>query len=115
MESLATFLTLNQIKSNHILGVVQQLPFNTRETTSQNPNINGVFSLTNPTSEKGRKSRDTRPNLSHDASTRPPPNIKRQTIFTNNLEFFGKFRKVYMLLAKRVKKSVNNMGSYMDI
>ena len=31
---------MRQIKSNHTVGVVQQLPFDTRETTSQNPNTN---------------------------------------------------------------------------
>ena len=42
----------NQIKSNQIkssVGVVQQLPFDTRETTSRNPNTKGVFSLTKST------------------------------------------------------------------
>ena len=38
MLLLHACLLSDQIKSNHTVGVVQQLPFDTRETISQNPN-----------------------------------------------------------------------------
>ena len=55
--SITVYIYVYQIKSNHTVGVVQQLTFDTRETTSRNPNTIGVFSLTNSTSVGRRKSR----------------------------------------------------------
>ena len=91
-------------KSNHTVGVVRQLPFDTWETTSWNPNTNGVFSLTRSTSEEGRKSRK------HDQiwailPIKTAPNIRRQTLSPEALQkdqlckllFINHYEIVYLL------------------